>query len=254
MRGEISLELYNPLTGEIEEEVHVKNIIMDNVLRYLAGSSDLSGAMKIVLGTGFNDDELRTDLNTLIHTIYTSPDLARVYSTGDKFFTVSVEIDPTQANGDLIEIGILQGKLYNRAIFKRLGSIADSTLVSYKIVGGLGSLRSAATIASSATTGSSSNQNSIKLTWNSNGISDAYYVFKSINSGPYKLLATTQKTFLYDDGFIPQGSVSVPSPIGTVPAPTSLAVITLTDPVPYIVTKTEDFAARALIKINFDRS
>lgn len=260
MKGSIEFILLDKNTLEVVDSIEVNNVIMDNVLKAMAGSYSIitDGIYSIVLGSGFNDDELQTNLTALKQLIYTSNNNNTVVSHGatDTFFTVQVELTPNDANGDLIEIGIMRGSLlYNRAIFKRQGKLLDNTLYQYKIVGAFGNNKSIASNILSATTPSSSNKNAIKLTWQPDGTAqtESYSIYrKSPTDASFYFLTSTRKLYHYDDGFtnVLNGSV-VPSPQGVITTPSLLTISSGSGPVPYSISKTQDFAAIAKVKIQF---
>ena len=255
MKGSIEFEKYLPLTGEIVEKVSVDNVIMDNVLNSLAGLDRSFSNHRIVLGSSFNDDELVTTFNTMPGQIYVSNtgNTTFGYQSGNRHFTVECELNPLEGNGNIIAVGITAGgKLYNRAIFKRYGKLDDNETYEYKVVGILGSQIAPASNASMITTGISSDKNTNKITWQSNGVSSFYQVYrKSPGSLTFKLLTTTSRLFIYDDGFLTESSSTIPSPVGSIPMVNILPASTLSDPVPYAVEKTQEFAARVRVKIQF---
>lgn len=255
MKGSIEFEKYRPDTGEIVETVCVDNVIMDNVLNSLAGLDRNFLDHRIVLGTAFNDDELVTTFNTMPGQLYVSnnTNTSFGYQAGNRHFTVECEINPLEANGNIIAVGITAGgKLYNRAIFKRLGKLPDNELFQYKIVGILGNQIAPESDPISITTGISSDENSNKIRWQSNGVSSFYQVYrKSPGSLTYKLLTTTNKLFIYDDGFLTESSSVIPLPAGNIPKVNILPATTSSSPVPYAVEKNQEFAARVRVKIQF---
>lgn len=255
MKGIISFELENSL-GHTIESVEVQNIIMDNVLQRMAGmGSGRFNSYRIAIGTQFNDDELRTNLTSLPGQIFLSDasNTKFIYNTGDKHFVVEAELSPLQGNGNLISIGIVaDGVLYNRAILKRSGKIHDNETNSYKIVGLLGAQISPESDEVSVTTGASGDKNSIKVSWQTNGASDFYQVYrKSPGSPSYKLLTTTNKLFIYDDGYFSESSAQIPTPAGILSKVPSVSGTALDVPTPYSVIKTQDFAAKVRVKIQF---
>lgn len=260
MIGIIEFQLLDKKTREIIDTVEVRNVIMDNVLKAMAGSYSFSndGSYAIALGSGFNDDETQTNLTALKQEIYRSSISNTTFSHGatDTFFTVETELTPNDANGDIIEIGIYRGSLfYNRAIFKRQGKLLDNTLYQYKIVGNFGNNVSIASNVLSTTTPSSSNKNSIKITWQPDGTAqtDTYRIYrKSPSDADFYFLTSTKKLYYYDDGFtnVLTGS-GIPTPQGTIPTPVLLTINGSSNPVPYSISKTQDFAAIAKVKIQF---
>src|ERR1035437_2232368 len=255
MHGQVGLSLH--MNGVIHTAVIENNLIMDNVLDRMAGLSVGEspaglGNYQIAIGTGFSDDELDTTKLALDNQIYISNPLTISHGTKDRFFTVQVDIDPTQSNGNLIEMGLMSnGILYNRAIFKRYGSLLDSTTYYYKVVASVGANISTPSTAVSALTGSGGlggvNTNTNKISWAYNSFPYNYSIYKSTDNITYTLLSTTNKLFFYDDGFT-SSIGSIPSPHGVVPTPVA-TILTQSTPTPYSIQKTSDFAATAMVRI-----
>lgn len=252
MQGFINFELINKEDDSIWDSSFVKNTIMDNTYRYLAGDNIMGGDYQIGLGTVFLDDETEKGLSNLRNRIFLSSSTPPTQSGTNTFFTCETFIQPNQANGDIIEVGLFKGGLlYNRAILKRQGQLPSGTSYTYKVVSALGSQRSSPSSIISGTTSSGTNNYSVKLKWDTNLVSDNYFIYRSSDGVNYKLLSSTNKNYYFDDGFTAISNSNIPAPNGTVPTVNTYPGIVTTDPVPYSASKTSEFAARVKVIIMF---
>lgn len=259
--GEGSLEIYNPATGEVIERSENSNVILDQGILGLSG--DPTGTQwaawnqwKIQVGTGSRNHPEATYITGLDTPLWTSSSINTTYAkqTDDAGFTVIAEIEPTEANGDLIEACIFSNKAFNRLMFKSPGVLPAGSY-EYLVINQVGSGPSALySSPSNIRPVFTTEAGATLLEWRQNytGVVDKYHLYrKAPGDSTFRLLRLTNSTFFVDAGFVAAGGNLSLAFSASIPSPTLATVGFNTLPHPKARTKTADFAARIKISISF---
>jgi hypothetical protein len=252
------LEFYDRETGEVLARWEDTNVILQQGIQGFLGNPGGTNWVpwnqwRIQIGTGYANPPEADWLSGLDHPIWTSGTDNTTYEREGKQVTVTAEIDPLEANGDLTEACLFSNKAFNRMMFKSPPLLPAGTY-EYFVVNQIGQRFSPPSNIQSIPT---AEVGALRLNWSQQytGIVDKYWLFRRIVGveDDYKLLVATPNTFFIDAGFAAASAVAPLSQDPAITAP-SLAFPLFSPQIknqPKARTKNQDVGARIKMTLGF---